>query len=144
MSIEDVKARIDAKRAAHEARRAAQELVDLEAYEQLIDEHGYDGLAKLSFPRYIENFPTFLLVKAAPGEYVQLHRDRITKGRRQKGGQVDTAVAIKAAEEVADACVVYPDKEIYLEIRAKYPTVHADAGAAALQLARAQEEELGN
>jgi hypothetical protein len=138
----DIRARIEAKRKALDEAKAAQEVKDLLALEAAYEEHGYDSVATLVVPRYIADLPTMVLVKAAPADFVKLHRDRCIKGAKK--GVVDPMVAVRAASEVGRACIVYPDKDTVDAMREHFPSLHSEAGQVALELSRMREQEEGN
>lgn len=139
----DIKARIEAKRKLLDEKREAQEVLDLQAYEAALEEHGYDAVKMLTLPRYIDGLPTFVCVKTATKDMVKVHRDRVLKARRDKGGNPDPLASIRAATEVGTMVVVYPDKDTVDAIKEHFPNVYRDAGVEGLNLAKLSSEEEG-
>jgi len=142
-NVEEIKERIEAKRKARSDKAGEQAVKDWEAYEAACETHGYDACSRLIFPRFVEGLPTFAVVHAAPSDLVRIHRQRIIKGKRDKQGNPDPAVAGNAAREVGRACLAYPEADMLDAVREQYPDFEMDAGVAALQLSRVQAEEEG-
>lgn len=139
----DVRARIEAKRAALAVSREAQENRDFEAYEAACEEHGYDAVKCLVLPRFFEGLPTLVVVKAASADLAKIHRSRVTKAKRTRDGHPDATASISAAAEVGRACIVYPDEDLRAEIRDKIDDLYIRAGTVALDMARMRVEDEG-
>lgn len=140
--LEDAEEKIRALEAETQEKFDAQRAVDLEAYFSLKVEHGISNVAHVDLP-YLPGLPTMVIVRA-PVEYeVKRYRDRV---RPPNGNQGDP---IKAAEELASVCRVYPPKvdapgsDLYDAVQKARPSVHMQLGVVAIKLAQGVAAEQG-
>lgn len=137
MATEDeIQARRSARKAAQRDEQQAQRCLDLEALDALEQEHGDTSVKAIEIP-YTPGLPTMVICKAAYAIALQRYRDSV---KAQGDGR--TPDYVKAGEQLASLCVVYPDADTYAKVREARPGVHLQLGMAALELAtgRAQAE----
>ncbi len=132
-AIEEAREKRKAERA--KARRA-QYAIDLEHLDMLEQEHGDGAVASLSVDR--DGLPTLVIVKCPPEPVVKRFRAQ-TRPVGDKAPPDPTA----PAETVGSLCLLYPDKDVFAKMCAAVPGLHAQAGAAALDLATAKQHDLG-
>lgn len=139
MTVEEIEARREARRQAHEAARAEQRGKDMGALDQLEDEHGYGAVRAVEPARWMPGLPSLVVVKAPDPAQFKRWRDRL-RGEAAKEARGDLA---KPTEELADVCVVYPDAGAYARMREASPGLHLSVGNAAAALATGKELEAG-
>ncbi len=130
-----------------ERQRVAQRIIDLRGINAAEDEHGASNIAVVEV-NFAPGLPTLCAAKAPSDAYVKRFRHMV-KPRRKRGADdeqaptVDAEDAIKAAEEVAVACLVYPTPELFAKLCEARPNVGPDLGTAALKLVRGRAEQKG-
>jgi hypothetical protein len=112
---------------------AAQKAIDLEAIDALEVEHGDSNIAVVEVP-YTPGLPVLAAAKVPPEAYLKRYRARLKE---------DVKNAPEAAEEVADACCVYPDPEVRKALFAARGGLRVQLGGAAIKLATGREESEG-
>jgi len=137
----DTLEQIQARRAARKAELAELELeqraIDLAAIDALEVELGDGNVAVREVPFAI-GLPVLAAVRTPNGVEMKRYKDRLTR----EGAKAD---GIRAAEEIASACLVYPTGEQRTALLAARPALLTALGTAALDLAtgRATEEGKG-
>lgn len=136
---------LEAERAAHKAetekRRKAQRVIDLRAIMALETEYGDTNICTREVA-YVEGLPTLIAGRTPQDPEIKRYRHRIASGRRP-GQDPDPLAGVKASEEIADTCRVYPDEETYAKLRAARPGIHVQLGAECVKLATASAENEG-
>lgn len=135
-SLEAVEARRAAKREARRKEYEAQRAIDLAALDALEDEHGASKIAVVDVP-HSPGLPTLVVARLPKPAEVERYRSRV-KDRAEKKGD-----PIKAAEELASVCLLYPARDVYDAIIAERHALHAQLGAAALTLSVGEAQEQG-
>lgn len=130
-----------AKRTATEKARKRQRMIDLDKIAELEAAHGDTNVTALDVP-YVKDLPTMVAVRTPTEPEMKRYRHRIMNARKP-GQDADPAAGIKAAEELADVCRVYPDDEQYAALRAARPNIHLQLGNAASKLASASAANEG-
>jgi hypothetical protein len=136
----DTLQQIQERRAARKAALAELELeqraIDLAAIDALEQEHG-DGNIAIREVTYSEGLPVLAAVRCPTGVEMKRYKDRLREGAKPDG--------IRAAEEVASSCIVYPTGDDRAKLLAARPALLTELGNAATSLAsgRAVEEGKG-
>lgn len=143
-AIEQIQARIEAKRKAHADTRADAAVADWEAYEQALERYGYDAVKRLKLPRLVEGLPTFVLVRAADADVLRFYRRDVMKAKRGRDHLPDLAVVDRALATLGAASIVYPDAATLAKVKDMFPSVEKDAGIVAKEMSEAEAEEEGN
>lgn len=130
---------IETRRAERKARlaeqRSAQYARDLEALDAAEEKHGDGMVLRYALPAYMPELPTFLVLRfPTPAEIKRL---------QSKAARDDQQARLDAGEELAAACLVYPDRETYARVIAKFPAVPAPLSLALLQAAQGKRVEEG-
>ncbi len=135
----DPAAKIEEARAKRKAERAkaqrAQYATDLEHLDLLEQERGDGAVTSLSVDR--DGFPTLVIVRCPTEPEVKRFR---TQTRPVGDKTPDPTIP---AETVGSMCLLYPDKDTFAKMCVAVPGLHAQAGAAALELATAKAHDLG-
>ncbi len=138
--LPDALDQIEASRAKRKAALAVaqrdQRVHDLKAVDELELRLGDSNVALLEVP-FTPGLPTLAAVRCPTSTEIKRYQDRI---KPRKDGSTE---AIKAAEELAGTCLVYPEAEVYAKLLEARPAIHVQLGAAAVQLAvgRAENEK---
>jgi hypothetical protein len=136
--IEELEARLAAKRAERAQLEAMQYEADLEALLALEDEHGVIAAVKVA--RFVPGHPTRVFVRTPKSSEYQRFKDLIHRAveRKSLGKQAE------AGEQLARMCWVYPGTE---EARAAmldaFPGLLANIQLAATALAEGKAEDEG-
>lgn len=120
-------------RAAYEAQR----VVDVEAVDALEIEHGDTNVGVIIVP-HSAGLPTCAAVRCPKPAELKRYRVRVTP--KHEKDHPDTAAA---AEELADICRIYPDKDTYTKLCAARPGLAVQLGARAVNLATGKSEAEG-
>lgn len=131
--LDEIRAKIAARKAAHQQAREEQELVDLIALDEAQEQHGVDGVATLSIP-FTEGLPAMCAARTPTLNEIKRYRTRA----KEKNADMT-----KAAEELASTCLVYPDRETFAKMVAERPAIHAQLGVEAIKLATGKSEAEG-
>lgn len=128
----------EARRAAREKAEAEQREKDLDARDELEDEHG--AIASVRVARFIPGQPTCAHLRMPTGAEYKRYKDTVFRAKAK-----DNTKAISDAQEVlAQACWVYPrekkDREAMLEA---FSGILTPIFVAATALAEGQAEEAG-
>ncbi len=130
--LENVRAKIEDQRAKATAVKEAQQVIDSEALYEAGEEHGVDKIREVPMTSYIPGLPTMVVIRRPE----KMEHKRFTDATAKKGA--DTPEYIKAAEQLASVCVVYPPKEVYEKMCTECPGIKVPIGVAAANLAGAQ------
>ena len=137
MLLQELEAKRAARKAALEEQRAAQYAIDLEALDALECEHGDGMVSSVEVPAFSPGLPTMSIVRAPKGVEYKRFRDRIANA---KGAG---AAIVQAQDELASACRVYPEPEVYKALCEKFAGLHVSASVAAVKLADARAADEG-
>lgn len=137
LTVQEIEARMAARRTAAAETRTKQYIEDLEALDTLEEEHGFDRVRKFELNRYCAGLPTFLVIRVPkPVEYKrfiqQVHR---AKDDRDK--------ALEAQDAFALVSLVYPAGELVEKVRAEFPQLLAEVSKVAGELCQARSEAEG-
>lgn len=139
-AADDFDAALEAKEAARKARKdkiaaaeRRQRFDDLDKINELELSYGDNNIAIVPV-LYVEGLPTMIAGRAPTDPELKRYRHRIAAARKP-GQEVDPLASVKASEELADVCRVFPDDDAYAKIRAARPGMHAQLGAACVRLA---------
>ena len=131
-TLEEVRAKIEEQRAKATAAKEEQQVIDAQALFDAGEEHGVDKIREVPMTSYIPGLPTLVIIRRP----TQIEHKRFTDQTAKKGAE--TPEYIRAAEQLASACVIYPPKEVYAEMYAECPGIKVPIGVAAANLAGAQ------
>jgi hypothetical protein len=132
--IEEIEARIAARKEKHEAGKLAQYEQDLEALDQLEAAYGYGKVARVNLNTWVDGFPTFVVVRAPKPIEFKRYQDQLADPKKH---------ASAAASALADVCVVYPEKDIWKSLCDELPAVRVMSGVAAVELSAAKAHAEG-
>ena len=108
------------------AKRAEQELVDLDALEELEAEHGMGAISQTPID-YVEGLPT--VVYARTPTTAEMARFRATIKPKRDGKSGDLA---QAKADLADICLLYPERSVYDQMCDRFPSLKPLVGEACL------------
>jgi hypothetical protein len=126
--LEEVRAKIEAQRAAATEQAEAQEAIDAQAVFDIGEELGVTAIREVRIP-FIPGLPTLAVVRRP----TKIEHKRFTDATARKGA--DTPEYMKAAEQLAAVCVVYPPKELFEKMCELCPGLKVPMGVAAANLA---------
>ncbi len=131
-TLEEVRAKIEEQRAKATAVKEAQQVIDAQAVYDAGEEHGVDKIREVPMTSYIPGLPTLVVIRRPE----KMAHKRFTDQTAKKGA--DTPEYMRAAEQLAAVCVIYPPKEVYEEMCEQCPGIKVPIGVAAANLAGAQ------
>lgn len=131
--LDEVRARIAARKEEHQKAREEQELADLIGLDEAQEQHGVDGVITLSVP-FTQGLPAMCAARTPTLNEIKRYRTRA----KEKNADM-----VKAAEELASTCLVYPDRETFAKMVAERPAIHAQLGVEAIKLATGRSEAEG-
>lgn len=138
---DESKSALDAAQERREARKAelrkaaeAQRAKDLDTLTDLEIEHGDSNVGAVTVP-FSPGMPTLVIVRCP--KPVEVKRFRALTKADAKGRQPD---ALEPLEQLARACLLFPDAETYARICESRPVVAGQVGAKAVDLASARDE----
>lgn len=138
-------AAIRAKRAARadaaSAASDAQALIDETAIDEIEERLGYGNVAALTVA-HVPGLPTRLAVRAPKSGELKRYRDRLRPQKDRRNREIEPD-AFGAAEELAEVCLVYPDKETYERLLVARPAAAMQLGVIASRLGSGKEEDAG-
>ena len=136
--IAEIQAQRQARKDALQKRCEEQRAADLEALAAAEEEHGDQAVAayEIAPERWTPGLPTLVVVHVPESAF---NRYR-TMVRKAKGN----AEAVGAAGDMlGDVSVVYPEKDVYREMRKAYQGLHDNIGTLAGKLAEGKATEEG-
>jgi hypothetical protein len=134
--LDEMRAKLDAQADAQDEARDEQEAIDLQALFDAREEHGATGaVVAVKLPGFTEGLP--LMAIARRPTKVEFKRFQDTTAKKDAG----TPEAIKAAEQVASVCLVYPPAEVFAKMVEVCPGIKISLGSAAVGLATAKARE---
>jgi hypothetical protein len=136
-TVKEIEERRAARKAAAEKAREEQYAKDLEALDELEQEHGDGKVVQLDLPAFTVGLPTMVVVRTPTDVEHRRYRDMV---RRSKGKGDEIG---KATDLLADVCRVYPDDDTYEAVRKAHPGVHDSIAVQAIKLAEARTAEEG-
>jgi hypothetical protein len=137
-TLQEVEARRAARKAQNQVEYETQRALDIEALDALEEEYGDSSVKALDVP-HTHGLPTLIVARCALPVELQRYRDTVkpsADGRK-------TPDYVKAGEQLASRCRVYPDKDTYAKMCEARPGIHLQLGVAALELATAREQAEG-
>jgi hypothetical protein len=120
--LEAIEARRAARRQATEDAKALQYVVDMKALDALEEKHGEGAVKPLHVPHFAPGLPTMVIVKSPAGS--PSYKRFCDLVREAKGHQGAIAAA---AEQLARACIVYPEAAVLVAMVEAFPNTLADA-----------------
>lgn len=139
--LQVVQERRAARQADLKAQEDAQRAKDLEAVDALEVEHG-DSCVAFVTVQYQPGLPTGAAVRAPHPAEVKRYRD-LVRPKPGRGGQMVHPDPCGPAEQIADACRLYPDAETYVQLTELRSGLRVSLGLAALDLVAGREEAEG-
>lgn len=134
--LDEIRAKLDAQADAEAEAREAQEAIDLEALYEAREEHGVTGaVIAVKMPGYKEGLPTMAIARRP--KPIEFKRFQDQTAKKDAG----TPEAIKAAEQVASICLVYPPPDTFAKMIEVCPGLKIALGSAAVGLAAAKAQE---
>lgn len=127
--------RREARRAASAKAKAAQYALDVVALDKLEEQHGEGAIKVLHVPTFVPGLPTIVVVKSPAGS--PAYKRFVDTVRAAKGHQDAIAAA---SEQLARACIVYPEEGLRVQMVAAFPNMLTDASNAASGLVQLQTE----
>jgi hypothetical protein len=135
--LEQSEARREARKAEVRKALETQLVIDLDAINELEIEHGDSNVAVIRLP-YTEGLPAAVACRCPKPAEVKRFRARL-KPKHEK----DHPDQFAAAEELAAACRIYPDKETYDKLCVARAGIAGQLSGEAMKLATGKEEAEG-
>ncbi len=132
--LDDVRAKLDAQQDAQDSARDAQEAIDLEALFDARDEHGVSAVAAVKIP-FEPGLPMHAIARRP--KPIEFKRFQDLTAKKDAG----TPEAIKAAEQVATVCLIYPAPEVFVKMCEAVAGLKIALGSAAVGLSTAKARE---
>lgn len=123
------------RRAASDTAKAAQYAIDVVALDKLEEQYGEGALKVLHVPTFAPGLPTMVVVKSPGGS--PAYKRFVDSVREAKGHQAAIAAA---SEQLARACIVYPDDAVRALMLVAFPNLLIDASNAATSMVQLQTE----
>lgn len=137
--IEELEAKLEAKRAEREKAEEQQYEVDLEARIELEEEHGTIAAVKVS--RFAPGQPTRAYLRTPSGPEYKRYKALMFAAQQQKNTPKSQ---VEAQEQLARSCWVYPaSKEDQEAMLAAFPGLLSPLALAAAALAEGKAEDEG-
>jgi hypothetical protein len=137
VSLAEVEAKRAERRAKADAARDEQKAKDLEAIMLLEDKHGESNIATVEIG-HTPGLPVVLAVRCPSPVEVKRYRDTVKPKRDGTPGD-----PLKAAQELAAVCLVYPDAEVYKAVLEARPGTDSPLGVEAIKLSTGRAEAEG-
>jgi len=131
---EEIDARRDAMRAREDDAVKAQELIDDEALADAEETHGFSAVGAVKIP-FTPGLPVTAIVRRPSKIEFKRWTDSISKK------DAASPEYMRAAEQLAAVCLVYPPKEVYEQMCEKCPGLKVPLGLVASKLASGRELE---
>lgn len=119
--------------ASHESERD-QYAIDIGAYVDAVEEHGFGKVARLETPRHVPGLPTLVVVLAPVAMFMKRFRSMV----KSKPKQMSEHLA-----QLADTVIVYPDAETYAKMREQWTAFHDSVGLKAIEMSQAKDDAEG-
>jgi hypothetical protein len=132
--LEEAKARLDAQAAEAQEARDDQEATDLEALYEAKIEHGLEAVVAVAVP-HTPGLPLMAIVRRPKPIEHKRFTDLVSKK------DAASPEYMKAAEQLAAICLVYPEKEVYAKMCDAFPGLKVPLGVAAANLAAGKARE---
>lgn len=132
--LDDVRAKLDAQQDAQDGARDAQEAIDLEALFDARDECGVSAVVAVKIP-FEPGLPMHAIARRP--KPIEFKRFQDLTAKKDAG----TPEAIKAAEQVATVCLIYPTAEVFAKMCDAVPGLKIALGSASVGLATAKARE---
>jgi hypothetical protein len=140
MGVEEIEKRRAERKEAIAKARAEQYEKDLVEVDKLEVEYGDDRVSVLETSSFVSGLPTVVVVKTPAEDYFKRYRHKARKARKQSGA-LDTEAMGAAADELAECCVLYPDKDTYARMKTEWPSFHDNVTAEAIRLGEAKGKD---
>lgn len=132
--LDDARRKLDEQQEAQDSGRDEQEAVDLEALHDAREEHGVSAVIAVKIP-YEPGLPMHAIARRP--KPIEFKRFQDLTAKKDAG----TPEAIKAAEQVAAVCLVYPPAEVFAQMCAAVSGLKIALGSAAVGLASAKARD---
>lgn len=133
-TLDEIQAKREAARKQITEKAAERKAQDLAAIFDLEVQHGATNIAVIEVPFSSEDLPVCVAVRTPKSAEVARYRDRV------RGDDADTA---RAAIELAESCLVYPDAETFARQVKARPGINTQCGVQAIRLAAGKAESEG-
>jgi len=132
--LDDARRKLDEQQEAQDSERETQEVTDLEALFDARAEHGVSAVIAVKIP-YEPGLPLHAIARRP--KPIEFKRFQDLTAKKDAG----TPEAIKAAEQVAAVCLVYPPDDVFAKMCDACPGLKIALGSAAVGLATAKARE---
>lgn len=136
-TVEEVRERIAERRKLAKEKYEAQFALDLEAYDNLCVELGDAGVVKTDVERYVEGLPTLVVHRLPTPAEAKRFQQRVAPAGGKPGDQVG------GANELAETCLKYPDRETYKKVCEHFTQINMRAANAAIQASEGKAVDEG-
>jgi hypothetical protein len=136
--LEEIEAKRAARKASLDTAAEDAKASDLEAIDELEQEHGDSNVKVIHVP-YTAGLPTCVAVRTPKPAEAKRYRARV----KTQPGSKHAPDYVVAAEELAETCLVYPTKELYERLVEARPGLATQVGLKALELSTGVEEAEG-
>ncbi len=133
----------EAKRAEFEEQRAAQRLLDLDALDALILEHGEVDVDLVTLDVALPAGQPTMIVAKCPGEYEVKQYRHVAQPRKDGRNREIPGDPGAAADLIAETCVLYPTGDALAKLYAARPGVKHQIGVMAVNLTVGRKEAVG-
>lgn len=131
--IAEIELRRTERKKANDAKRDEQQIIDLEAIEELEIELGEGAVAIVEIPEFTPGCVTMVAARSPNTAEVKRYRF-MASDKPGKRNDVVPGDAVGAAEQLAETCLKYPDAEAFDKVCAERPGLKAQLGTFAVQL----------
>lgn len=136
-TLEEIRERIAEARKLAKEKQEAQFAIDLEKYFEIMTERGESAVVKTDVERYVDGLPT-LVVHRLPSPAEAKRFQQRTVGVNGKPGD-----PIAAANELAESCLLYPERETYKKLCDVFTQINMRAAQTAVAASEGKQVEEG-
>jgi hypothetical protein len=136
-TLDEIRERIAERRRLAKEKQEAQFAIDLEAYDNLCVELGDSAVVKTDVERYVDGLPTLVVHRLPTPAEAKRFQQRTVGVNGKPGDQVG------AANELAESCLKYPDRETYKKICEAFTQINTAAANAAIKASEGKAVEEG-
>lgn len=136
-TVEEIRERIAERRKLAKEKQDAQFAIDLEAYDDLCVELGDSCVVKTDVERYVDGLPTLVVHRLPTPAEAKRFQQRTVGVNGKPGDQVG------AANELAEACLKYPERDVYKKICEHFTQINIAASNACIKASEGKAVDEG-
>lgn len=138
MTLDEIQAQREAKRAAAKEAHNARKAIDLAAISELEDAHGVTNVAVYEVPFVSPDLPVLCAVRTPDDTEVKRYRATVKTQRDGSSGD-----SVKGSQDIGRVCLIYPDEKTFAELLKRRPGIDVPLGNEAVRLAMGRSESEG-